>query len=278
KNIGVVTSIASEKPTLSQITRLVDAGLASATRISLGSEGRYRYPGIHGTVIGHPDLLTKRLIELFEGDQSRTDRGTTILRLIDLYPSRSQDLTGKLTRFLPILQEEIMSLRFDEGRPSLYSILDDRRRAKATARILGESFDEFYDLIADSAYDLSHFDSLVAFDEALGRSGRDASWADKFESLTQEWLENANSVNEAESDRDYYSRVAGHLSLEDRSREGEWEEVIEGLTQEPDGEADESWAEDSDREWQNIVSERMAAEREIDAMFEGLVAREHGPL
>jgi hypothetical protein len=159
----------------------------------------------------------------------------------------------------------------------LYSALDDSPRARALISLLGEDFQVLYDGLTESAQKVGDFDTLVNVDNALEKSGANASWAARFEERTDEWLNGEDPSDYGFAGlRDMYETVAQHLELDGLGRLEEMEEMISEAEAEEQRQAEKDARSENGLDWANDTSNSNAAKdgddesRQIDTMFAGL--------
>lgn len=118
-------------------------------------------------------------------------------------------------------------------------------------------------------------------DETLHRAPDRIVWADRFEALTDRWLDNQSGNNEESigDSMESYARILEHLNLEERSRLDEWKSLQEEAAMRPsraNEEEDDSWRDMTDspsRQPSSIHAEFGAGQEKVDALFSGLSNR-----
>jgi hypothetical protein len=285
RNVGIATTVASHKPALHQISRLIELGTVLKP-IDVATYKGFRerkFVNIYEALISDPSVLIERLFAIMPDDSQMSDALSAPTRHVLTLLSQANHVPEKLLSATRArLSPTMLALNFGSGNDRfIYFALDDRARALALSRLLATSFETLYNRLAASATTPSHFDTLVNIDIALQRDGIDASWANRFEELNPEWLEQGGSSEDYASWRDSYVRVAEHLQLEDHAmRRDEWDVMI-SIAEEEEKRADEEAAKAYDddswrsgprntsiQEIRNSLKENEPAEtRQIDAMF-----------
>ena len=284
RNVGIATTVASHKPALQQIGRLVELGtVMKPTEASTFKGFRERkFVNIYEALISDPSVLLERLFEIMPDDSQMSEALSVPTRHVLTLLTQAKHVPDKLRSTARArISPTVLTLEFGSGNDQfIYFALDDRVRALELSRLLTVSFDMLYDRLAASAATLLHFDTLVNIDSALGRDGVDASWASRFEELASGWLEEEGSSDEYISSRDTYLKIAEHLEVEDEMRLEEWGDLITAA-EESEKKAEEEAANDADDDsWRsepdtyagkgckNSLRETGQSEgRRIDAMF-----------
>lgn len=223
RNAGFATKIATHQPTRDQVERLIELGLARDPQ----DWPRPMHANLQAALITDSTLLLDRLLELLPDPPEPTaefmDIAKLILALVGTFgakePVRMEEVRARL---IPVL----LKLSFTNDQRALYPLLDTRSFAIALARLLGDRLEVFYEGLAATAVSLDHFDSLVNFDTAIDRTADQASWAERFESLNDEWLEESLDAESARSKREYYTKVAEYLDLSDLSGVAAWDDYV----------------------------------------------------
>jgi hypothetical protein len=283
RNAGFATSVSTHNPSLEQIMRIIQLGTAGAPR-------QPTYGNIHTTLIKDPSVLIERLFALMAETPTAGSSISDAVRFSNIVTSVVKLLGGGRLEKMPNpskvrtqLIPTLLGLSFDATASLLFKLLDDRQSAQTLVAVLADRFTDFYEGLVESASAITHFDSLMNFDESLGRPGTDASWADKFHSLNESWLDEGGDSDTIQSNRDYYERIADHLDLDDLSGLGAWDDAVEEAGQDVPEPDDDSWQEramdeykdrrrdagDGGRAFDSLRQEHAETSR-IDALFSGL--------
>ena len=266
RNTGIVISILRSNPSMQQLDRMIKLGTAKSID---GTQGR-RYPNLAHAITARPGPTSEALVALAERREPLGQRVELAGMLLDLHAfwsptdrANALDVTGAIV--------DILRIAFTENDwGALYQIVDVAERAAALPLIVGAEFDQWYESLAASAASLGHYDSLVNLDVATGRSGEDASWADGFETFADDELNSLNDLDEAQTGRDYYSKVADHLSLDPRVED--WDELVFSLSTEDDEHRERDYR--GYGQVRSRILDHSQHEKElIDGMFNGLVER-----
>jgi hypothetical protein len=255
RNVGIATTVASRKPALQQIGRLIELGTAQKPVDVATYKGfrQRKFVNIYEALISDPSVLLERLLEIMPDDSRMSDSLSvptshvlTLLSQASHVPEKWQ--SAARARLSPTM----LALDFNSGNDRfIYFALVDHARARALSRLLGSSFETLYARLAASAIALSHFDTLVNIDIALERSGSDAIWASRFEEFTPEWLEEEGSSDDHYSSRETYVKVAEHLQLEDAMRIDEWDDLIAAAEESEKRAEEEAGNDDEDDSWRS---------------------------
>lgn len=266
RNASIAIAIAQHAPSLQQVLRLVALGIA---RMDAG--GSPRYPNLARALIASPDLLLNRLAAERGGDQTRA-----LAAMADVLLNAGKTALATHRMSAERLRDAILAVDFVTDAGLLYALLDRRPRARLVQRILGPEFDGFYDRLWRSTRVLNDFDTLANLDEALNRSGEQAAWADRFESLVDGWIGGVTEAGEANSMRETYERVIDFLDV-GQARLDDWDELIESIPRDAaDDEYEPPYEPERTRSssGSSSTSELLLALRDeshlIDAMFDGL--------
>jgi hypothetical protein len=276
RNVGVVVDIATKLPVFRQAQRIAELGIAYVP-VDLNSSAPRprRHPNIYESLIADPTILLNRFLDLMpEEDQLTGSVGDLIPTILNLMSHarviRDEDFGKVRDRVRPVLDQLSFGARFNS---LLYRLLDVSPVAVQLAKILGPDLERFCRKIAESAFALDHFDSLVNFDTALGRSSEHAFWADQFFEQTDDWLSESTGSEGIEADREIYSKVISHLdlSLSGFDRESEWDIKYEAAIEaeshdDPENEDNSVLNDDRDSYSQTGFYENRA----INDMFSGL--------
>ncbi len=295
KNAGFALTVAAKKPSFEQLRRLIELSTAPVARGSARSRAwaarsgspeplsprtpsgsRWMYPDLHAALVEDPALLIGSLLPLLPSVTVPSEEFRDVaLALIDVVgaddPERVASPAALRSRLVPVL----LKLDFQNHAGMLWALLDNRRRAQVTEWLLADRFEVFYRSVVESADQLTHFDTIVNFDDALGRSGEQAWWADRFEDFNDTWLEDVGDADDALAKRQYYEKVADHLDLGMRSALSAWEEAE--AEAEAEAERSRQAAADAEDDWRDPQEEPMGGGgpdhqhmASIDAMFESL--------
>jgi hypothetical protein len=269
QNIGIAVKIASKRPSVSQIRRLIK--LSTARR-----GGVLVHRSLNRVLVAEPQLLVECLLELLPdspGDQMEDrDVAIELVRFVG-----HAGIGGALlARVQAALGEFIGMLIFGDHDYLLFSLLDDRMSSRGLRLLAGEAFGGLYARLWQSADSPPHFDSMLNLDKALGIQGRRVPWRDSFIEMSERWLEDEHmSTDDIASTRDYYSAIAEHLDLGEYDQSAEWDEAVQ-LSELADRESarrddkdDESWAQ-SDYEDGDPQPSRLPQTDPVDTLFDGL--------
>jgi hypothetical protein len=281
KNVGFALSVASKGPSLGQIQRLIELG--SATTINRGNVRRKTHGQIHSALITDPNLLYKALLgHLPEPGVTNVDFRDVITQMVSLIVACGDNSKFDVSEIRSAIIPGLLRVDFGWYSTALFNLLDNSANASTLIWILGNHLETFYNNLVESATLLTHFDSLVNLDLALGLSGPDVVWRDNFISQTGDWLDGIDvDLNDAATDRSYYLHIAEHLNLEDQSREQDWDDLViraeeAAMSMEDDG----SWEESPngvDKDVEDTLQSMTAEFRTkqvVDAMFSGLIQRD----
>jgi hypothetical protein len=203
------------------------------------------------------------MLSLSEDKRDKSGVASTLMLVLGSAPVSA--LAG-LESIRSLLLSWLKARRFSRDDQFLFQTLDNGTAAKGLIRLLGEELDEFYEELWKSASNLSHFDTMVNFDNALSRPGEDAKWSDAFQNRTEDWLEDSGDDTSAQ----YYDKISEHLDLGELSRLEQFEQAA------ADAAAAEREPDDDEGDWGQLQSTQANTPaidqegRDIDALFASL--------
>lgn len=277
-NVGIASNIASREPALHQIRRLIELGSARATdELNETNQYRRRYPNIYEALISNPTILLSRLFSMMPSDTLLTNRQAEIITVILTLLSQARnindgDFSAARARIKPLLRD----LGFDNSHNSfLYTNLDNAPRVRILSRLLGDQYEDFYEVLCGTAEDADHFDTLMNLDSALGRDPENVEWASHFKQRAELWLDEDMDSDTIYRTRAIYEHIFDYLQLPtEESDQSAWDERFdEAVRQESDNKESEDEDEDDDSWRESSSSSNLADLREtrhIASMFNGL--------
>lgn len=283
---GMAVTVASKDPANGQIKRLLELGTAS-------EGGRIQYRSLNEALVRRPSLLLDRCLDILPPLDATSFWHRNLYKSVATLIGNAQKLGERdLARVNSALAPRLLEINFRSlSAYVVEALFADSASAKGLKVILADDFDLFYERLWRSAQDFGEWDSMVTLDRSLGWSGFEATWRDAFIECADDWRDREyENSGDAETDREYYERVAEHLDLMDYGIDpDDWDERISWLRAEvdepePAQEPDESWQGTPDsREGGSVrtpghsAAGSFSAPRPVDevaAMFDGLTRAE----